>query len=133
MFRNRPWSPPAPGDFLVVGDGTVDVTYSSIGLESTESDSTHCDLHFGGLAATIKITHTNISTSPYGLMLYGGSGVDLTYNNWFGNGIDIETMSGVRADVSNEWFAKGAPAATAGATLVANSLAAARLVAAGPR
>jgi hypothetical protein len=66
-------------------------------------------------------------------MLYGGSGVDLTYNNWFGNGIDIETMSGVRADVSNEWFAKGAPAATAGATLVANSLAAARLVAAGPR
>jgi hypothetical protein len=122
----------AGGDFLVVYGGTVTVSYSSIGLEPGP-DTTHCDMHFGGNGNTIKITHSNVSNTPYGLMLYGGASNDLTYNNWFGNGIDIDADPGVMGDVSFGWFEKGTPVVTSGATLVANSLAGARLVDAGPR
>lgn len=122
------------GDFLVVGAGTVDVSYSAIGLEpGAGTDTTHCDLHFGGSGTTIRVTHSNISTSSYGLMLYGGNGVDLTYNNWFANPIQIDTSPGVSGDISFGWFDKGAPSAGAGATLTYTSPAAARLTDAGPR
>ncbi|HEX3761095.1 MAG TPA: hypothetical protein VHW23_20510 [Kofleriaceae bacterium] len=118
----------AEGDFLVVGDGTVDVSYSAIGLEpGAGADTTHCDMHFGGSGASIKVTHSNISTSSYGLMLYGGNNVDLTFNNWFNNPIQIDTTAGVSADISNGWFDKGAPSPSGGATLTYNSPAANRL------
>jgi hypothetical protein len=126
----------AEGDFLVVGDGNVDVQYSAIGLEAgAGADSTHCDMHFGGGGATIKVTHSNISTSSYGLMLYGGNNVDLTFNNWFNNPIQIDTTAGVSANISNGWFDKGAPKAGGGATLTADNLSATRLPAtmAGPQ
>jgi hypothetical protein len=118
----------AEGDFLVVGDGNVDVSYSAIGLEpGAGSDTTHCDMHFGGSGATIKVTHSNISTSSYGLMLYGGNNVDLTFNNWFNNPIQIDTTAGVSGDISNGWFDKGAPKAGGGAVLKSDSLSASRL------
>ncbi len=118
----------AEGDFLVVGDGSVDVSYSAIGLEpGAGTDTTHCDMHFGGSGATIKVTHSNISTSSYGLMLYGGNNVDLTYNNWFNNPIQIDTTAGVSADISYGWFDKGAPTAGGGATLTYTNAAANRL------
>jgi hypothetical protein len=118
----------AEGDFLVVGDGNVDVEYSAIGLEAgAGTDSTHCDMHFGGGGATIKVTHSNISTSSYGLMLYGGNNVDLTFNNWFKNPIQIDTTAGVSANISNGWFDNGAPKAGGGATLTADNLSATRL------
>jgi hypothetical protein len=126
----------AEGDFLVVGDGNVDVQYSAIGLEAGQgTDSTHCDMHFGGGGSTIKVTHSNISTSSYGLMLYGGNNVDLTFNNWFNNPIQIDTTAGVSGDISNGWFDKGAPKASGGATLKADNLSATRLPAtmAGPQ
>lgn len=123
----------ASGDFLVVNAGTVDVSYSAIGLEPGNKDTTHCDMHFGGSGTTIKVTHSNISTSPYGLMLYGGNNVDLTYNNWFSNEKQIDTTAGVSGDISFGWFDKGAPTAGAGAVLTYNSPAAARLTDAGPR
>jgi hypothetical protein len=126
----------AEGDFLVVGDGKVDVSYSAIGLEPNGgTDSTHCDMHFGGNGATIKVTHSNISTSSYGLMLYGGNNVDLTSNNWFNNPIQIDTTAGVSADISGGWFDKSAPSAGGGATLTYNNPSATRLPAgmAGPR
>lgn len=126
----------AEGDFLVVGDGKVDVSYSAIGLEpGGGTDSTHCDMHFGGSGATIKVTHSNLSTSSYGLMLYGGNNVDLTSNNWFNNPIQIDTTAGVSADISGGWFDKGAPSAGGGATLTYNTPSANRLPAgtAGPR
>jgi hypothetical protein len=127
----------ASGDFLVVSAGTVNVSYSAIGLEpGAGTDTTHCDMHFGGTATTIHVTHSNISTSSYGIMLYGGSGVDLTYNNWFANSdADVDTSGaagGTSGDISNGWFQK-APGPFPGATVTAKNLAAARLTDAGPR
>ncbi|HEU4726242.1 MAG TPA: hypothetical protein VFT22_00065 [Kofleriaceae bacterium] len=118
----------ASGDFLVVGAGTVDVSYSAIGLEpGAGTDTTHCDLHFGGTGLTVKVTHSNISTSSFGLMLYGGTGIDLTYDNWFSNTTHIDTAPGVSGDVSHGWFEKTIPKAGPGATLTANNLATERL------
>lgn len=123
----------AAGDFLVVGAGKVTVSNSAIGLEpNAGTDTTHCDMHFGGTGTTISITHSNLSTSSYGLMLYGGTGVILTNNNWFTNAIQIDTVPGVTADITGSWFDKGAPTAGTGATLtyptpVANRLPAATL------
>lgn len=108
----------ASHDLLVVNSGTVDMSYSAIGLEpGMGTDSTHCDMHFGGSGTTIKVTHSNISTSAYGLMLYGGSNVDLTFNNWFSNPIQIDTTAGVSGDITGGWFDNGAPRAGTGATL----------------
>jgi len=124
----------ASGDLLVVNSGKVDMSYSAIGLEPNKgTDSTHCDMHFGGSGATISVTHSNISTSSYGLMLYGGNNVNLTYNNWFNNPIQIDTNAGVSGDISNGWFDKAVPTAGAGATLTFNNKAAVRLTDAGPR
>jgi hypothetical protein len=108
----------APHDLLVVNSGTVDMTYSAIGLEpGGPTDTTHCDLHFGGSGTTIKINNSNISTSAYGLMLYGGNNLDLKNNNWFSNPIQIDTSAGASADITGSWFDKGAPTAGTGATL----------------
>ena len=118
----------ATHDLLVVNSGTVDMSYSAIGLEPAGGvDTTHCDMHFGGSGTTIKVTHSNISTSAYGLMLYGGNNVDLTLNNWFNNPIQIDTTAGVSADLSGSWFDKGAPTAVSGATLTYLNPAANRL------
>jgi hypothetical protein len=121
------------GDFLIVDAGSLDVQHSSVGLEPGGADTTHCDLHFGGSGTTIKINYTNISTSTYGLMLYGGNGVDLQFNNWFSNMTQVDTLPGYSADLSNGWFDNGTPTAGAGATLTVNTPAAARLTDAGPR
>jgi hypothetical protein len=122
----------ASGDFLVVGSGTVDVSYSAIGLEpGAGTDTTHCDMHFGATnGSLISVTHSNISTSSYGIMLYGGPGVNLTYNNWFSNEIDVDTSPGAQADLSYGWFAKATPAAGSGATLIYTNPSATRLPAA---
>jgi len=119
------------GDFLVVGTGTVDVSYSAIGIEpNAGTDTTHCDMHFGSAGASIKVTHSNVSTAAYGIMLYGGTGVDLTYDNWFSNQTDVDTYPGAGGDFSHGWFSKGAPVAGSGATIIYNNPAAARLPAA---
>ena len=120
------------GDFLTINSGKVDVSYSIFGLETGKEDS-HCQLHVGGSAATVSITHSNITAAVYGLMLYGGTGAILTNNNWFKNGNQIDTVPGVTADISNGWFDKGAPTAGPGATLTYTNPAAARLTDAGPR
>jgi len=122
------------GDFIVVAGGTLDVQYSWIGVEQGEADTTHCDLHFAGtnVTNTIKVTHSNLSTASYGLMLYNGMNADLTYNNWFGNATDIDTDPARPAtgDVSFGFFAKGTPNQVG---VTATNLAAARLADAGPR
>jgi hypothetical protein len=122
----------ASGD-LLEGIGTVDVQYSSIGLEPGGADSTHCDMHFDPGGNMLKVTHTNISTSAYGMMFYGGNGADFTYNNWFSNSTDVHTQTAtpVSGDFSFGWFAKGT--APSGTGITANSLATARLTDAGPR
>ena len=121
------------GDFLVVGSGTVDVSYSSIGLAAGATDTTHCDMHFSAQnGSSIKVTHSNISTSDFGVMLYGGPGVDLTYNNWFSNTTDVDASPGAGADLSYGWFEKTPPSSS---TLIYNNRATSRLPVgvAGPR
>jgi hypothetical protein len=99
----------AGGDFLVMSGGTLNMTYSAIGLEPGQSDSTHCDMHVSGPVA-ITATHSNFSTSSYGLMFYGGSNADFRYTNWFGNAIDIDRAgAAVTGNFSNSYFAAGAP------------------------
>jgi hypothetical protein len=120
----------AQGDYLTMSAGTLDVEYSSIGLEPGQADTTHCDMHFDG-SSTIKVTHTNVSTAAYGIMFYGGTGADFTYNNWFSNSYtDVDPTTGVQGDFSFGWFEKGAPS---GPGITAGNLASARLTDAGPR
>jgi hypothetical protein len=85
-------------------------------------------MHFNPGGNVIKVTHSNISTSSYGLMFYGGMNADFTYNNWFENTTDVDIQAGspVSGNFSNGWFQKGAPT---GQGITANNLAAARLVA----
>jgi hypothetical protein len=127
------------GDFFVIGGsgGKVDVSYSAIGLAvGTGTETIHCDMHFGGTGTTISITHSNINSSSYGLMLYGGSNVNLTANNWLGNTIQLDTSSGVSGDVTGSYFDKGAPkpAGSGGAMILGtDKLSATKLADAGPR
>lgn len=118
------------GDLLTMSGGTLDMSYSSIGLE-TGHDTTHCNLHVSG-NITIKVTHSNISTAAYGIMFYGGVGADFTYNNWFGNTYDVDTKAAypVVGDFSYGYFAKGAPTNPG---ITAANLATSRIADAGPR
>ena len=120
----------APGDLLVMNGGTINVTYSQIGVLTGETDTTHCNGHFNA-ATKITLNHSNINGSPYGLMYYSASGADLTYNNWYGNQTDIEPgVSGVTGAADGSYFAKGMPSGTTGITYA--NLATAMLTA-GPR
>lgn len=121
----------AIGDLLILSSGALDMSYSEIGLP-TGRDTMHCDLHIGGVPSSVKITHSNISAASFGMMFYGGTNLDLTHNNWFGNANDIITQPGppVTGDFSFSYFAKGAPT-NPGVT--AMSLATQKLADAGPR
>lgn len=125
----------AGGDFLTMAGGELDMSYSQVGRNVGETDSTHCDMHFGGpMPNTIKVTNSNISTTSYGLMFYGGTNANFTNNNWFGNSIDVATQPGVQGDFTGSWFEDTPPQATGngGAQLVVTGLSATRLTA-GPR
>lgn len=100
----------ASHDFLTMNGGTLNMTYSAIGVELGQTDTSHCDMHVGG-PVTITATHSNFSTAAYGLMFYGGQNADFRYTNWFGNSIvDIDaTGYPVTGDFSNSYFANGAP------------------------
>jgi hypothetical protein len=99
----------AGGDFLVMSGGTLNMTYSAIGLELGQSDDTHCDMHVSG-PVVITASHSNFSTSSYGLMFYGGSNADFRSTNWFGNAIDIDRQgAAVTGNFSGSYFASGAP------------------------
>ena len=75
-------------------------------------------------------TTGTVITAAYAIMLYGGTGVDLTYNNWFSNSIDVDTYPGAGGDFSYGWFANGAPVAGSGATINYTNPSATRLPAA---
>jgi len=120
----------APGDLLVMNGGTINVTYSNIG--DATSDTTHCNMHFGGTTPNvITIEHNNIVSRPYGLMFYSGTNADFKNNNW-SNQIDIEPgVSGVTGDASGSYFMKGQPSGTTGITY--GTLSTTMLTDAGPR
>lgn len=119
-------------DLLVVAGGTIDIQYSWIGLEQGQTDTTHCDMHFQGGGPTITVSHSNISTATYGVMFYTGLDADFTYNNWFGNGVDVDIQPAppVSGDVSYGWFQAGTPAST---SLTKLGMAPGRLTNVGPR
>jgi hypothetical protein len=118
-------------DLVVVSGGVVDVQYSWIGLDHGQVDTTHCDMHFEGGGPTLTVSHSNISTSAYGVMFYTGQNVDFRYNNWWGNGADIATtVTPVTGDVSFGWFEAGTPTY---AGLTKTSMASAQVADAGPR
>lgn len=125
----------ANGDFLVMSGGTVNISYSQIGREVGQVDTTHCNMHFdGAMPNNITVTRSNISTTPYGLMFYSGTGANFTFNNWFDNEIDVATSPGVTGDFSGSWFDGTPPPVTGsgGATLTLDALSATRIVEAGP-
>lgn len=122
----------ASGDLLIMSGGSVTMTYSQIGPDPGEEDTTHCQIHTGG-AAIINITRSNINGAPYGMMFYGGQNAILTNNNWYANQIDISTEPDVNGDVSGSWFDGAPPVPGPGATLTANNLAPAKLLDAGVR
>ncbi|HEX7839944.1 MAG TPA: hypothetical protein VF469_20850 [Kofleriaceae bacterium] len=106
----------ALGDLLVMSGGTLDMTYSEIGLAAGK-DTTHCNMHVTG-APAITATHSNISAAAYGFMFYGGSNAKFQYTNWLGNTIDVDTQPGspVTGDFSHGYFAH-TPATYAGFTM----------------
>jgi hypothetical protein len=117
--------------------GSLDMSYSQVGLdENATGDTTHCDMHFGGMGNTIKVTRSNIGTTPYGLMFYAGTNAIFTNNNWYGNQIDVDVTqgSGVSGDFTGSWFDGAPPAPKAGTQLIGlDALSNTKLVDAGPR
>jgi hypothetical protein len=124
----------AGGDYLVMGGGTVNVTYSTLGV-LTGTNSTHCNMHMdSGVTNTITVSHTNVGMAAYGIMFYGGTGADFTFDNWVGNMIDVDSQPGVTGDFSNSYFPKGAPVAVGGATFTLTNVSTTVMVTdAGPR
>jgi hypothetical protein len=122
----------ASHDLVVMSGGTVDIEYTSIGLEPGQGDTTHCDMHTSGVN-TIKVVHSNLSTAAYGIMFYGGTNADFTYDNWFSNAADVQLSpgSGASGNFSFGWFQKGT--GPSGIGITASNLASARLSDAGPR
>jgi hypothetical protein len=99
----------AGGDLLTMsGAASLDMSYSGIGLEVGLRDTTHCDMHVTG-PVTLKVTHSNLSAASYGIMFYGGTNADFTYDNWFGNtyDVDVEAAHPVTGDFSYGYFARG--------------------------
>ena len=118
------------GDLLIMSGGTLDMTYSEIGLDSGTRDTTHCAMHVSG-APIIKASHSNFTTASYGIMFYGGSAADFTYDNWLGNGIDVAGSGPpTSGNFSFSYFGKAAPS---GAGITAAALATARIADAGVR
>ena len=123
------------GDFLTMGGGTINVTYSTLG-ESSGATSTHCNLHFNmGTGNNIVIQHSNIGGAPFGVMFYGGDLADLTFNNWMGNQVDVDSNGyTVSGDFSNSYFEKGAPVQGTGNTFTLTNISTTVMVTdAGPR
>lgn len=118
------------GDLLTSSGGNVDVQYSWLGRPAGQTDTTHCDLHFEGGGPTITVSHTNISTSVYGVMFYTGTGADFTYDNWFSNSIQVDLTTAVTGDFSNGYFDKNPPS---GPGITAGNLAPSMIADAGPR
>jgi hypothetical protein len=103
----------ASHDLVVMDGGTLTFSYSQVGVNAPATDTTHCDLHFGGTSPVIKAMHSTFSTSSYGVMFYAGNNADFTYDNWIGNAINVDpTVGQVTGDFSFSYFVGAAPTAT---------------------
>ena len=99
----------ADGDLLIMNGGTIDVEYSAIGVDPPATDSSHCDLHFGGLGNVIRFEHSNASTASYGAMFYSGMAAYFSYDKWFSNQVNVDLQPGVNGDFSNSYFQGAQP------------------------
>lgn len=126
---NNPGAKNSRGDYLTMSGGSLDISYSNIGLPT--GDGTHCNFHFGGTGNTIKVDHVGIIGNDVGLMLYGGTGAILTNSNWTSLS-NIETQPGVTADITGSFFQGGTPIAGGGASFTGTPSTTA-LVDVGPR
>lgn len=124
----------ASGDYIIANGGNLDMSYSNVGADPGVTDTTHCQLHFNSGVGTIKINNSNINSAPFGLMYYGGVNADFRNNNWFGNGIDVDTQPGapVSGDFSGSYFDEAPPTPANGSTLTLTNISTTKLVA-GPR
>ena len=122
----------AAGDYIIMNGGTVSMQYSQLGPNTGETDSTHCNIHVNS-AAKVDFLRNNIAGAPFGLMFYGGVGSNFQLNNWYGNGKDVDSKSGVSGNFSGSWFEKGAPTPASGAMFTLDNLATERITQAGPR
>jgi hypothetical protein len=102
----------AIGDLIVVDGGSVDISYSDIGI--AEGDHTHCNLHVNSVQS-LRFSHNNNVGVAFGLMLYGGQG-DFSHNNWMNNLVDIEPQPGGTGSFDDSFFARGLPAGVPGST-----------------
>ncbi len=100
----------ADGDLVQMSDtASLDFEYSSIGLTAA-GDTTHCDMHFqtpvGSALTAIKVSHSSVSTSSYGIMFYSGTNADFTFDNWFMNSMTNldPTIGSVSGDFSSGYF-----------------------------
>jgi len=117
----------ASHDLIVMNGGMLSFKYSMVGVIAPATDTTHCDLHFGGTAPKIVVSHSNLNTSAYGVMFYAGMDADFTYDNWMNNDINVDPTPGqVTGDFSNSYFMGAAPTATG---LTANNMSATALLA----
>jgi hypothetical protein len=122
----------AAGDYVIMNGGSLTLQYSQLGPNQGETDSTHCNLHVNA-ATKIDVLRSNISGAPFGIMFYGGVDANFQLNNWFTNGKDVDSKSGVSGNFSGSWFEKGAPSPASGAMFTLDNLASARITQAGPR
>ncbi len=100
----------ASHDLVVMTGGTLSFMYSQVGLSTATGDTTHCDLHFGGVNPVIVASHSNFNTSSYGVMFYAGQNADFTYTNWANNEVNVDGIAGsVTGDFSNSYFMGAAP------------------------
>ena len=106
-------------DIVVAISGALTIEYSEIGGATSVYE--HCNLHIGG-DVTIKVTHNNIRSSVVGLMFYGGTNADFTFNNWYENDNDLDpaggaALAGRTGDFRNGYWVRP-PMATTGATFM---------------
>ncbi len=126
----------ADGDLVQMSDtASLDFEYSAIGLTAA-GDTTHCDMHFqtpmGSALTSIKVSHSNVSTSSYGIMFYAGTNADFTFDNWFMNSTTSldPTIGSVSGDFSSGYFDIVPPSISTPTTgITANTLATAMLAA----
>lgn len=125
----------AEGDFLTMTGGTLDMEYSTIGVEAPAINTTHCNLHFNSTTSVIFKNNNNVN-APFGLMFYGGTGT-FTHNNWIStkaapaSQVDIEPANAGTGDFSDSYFSNGVPPGTVGLTF--NTPSTTRLTDCGPR
>ncbi len=94
-------------DLVTASGGHLTVQYTNIG--GTIDTYEHCNMHIGS-ADSLVVTHSNIVTGAYGIMIGDVAGPSLTYNNWEGNERDVSPVGEpTSADFTHNYWGGGDP------------------------